>query len=188
MKPQEMLSFIKSRYSPRAFAEKEITLTDLNMIFEAASWAPSSYNAQPWRFVYAKKGTDAYNTILASMIEWNQLWAKSAPVLVVAAMTKNYENNGNPYHHAMHDLGMALGNINIQALSQDIYLHYIGGFDAAKLSKDMDIPSGIEVVTVIALGNRGSDDRIPADIAEATNTNKRVRKPVSAIAFENKIE
>ncbi len=188
MKPQEMLSFIKSRYSPRAFAEKEISPSELDLVFEAASWAPSSSNAQPWRFLYAKKGTEAYEKILASMVEFNQKWARSAPVLVVAAMTKNNETTGKPYYHAMHDLGMALGNMNLQALSQEIYTHYIGGFDATKLSNDLEIPTGIVVVSVVALGYKGTDDRIPPEIAEATNKKKRERKPLSSIAFENKIE
>jgi nitroreductase len=156
-------------------------------MFEAASWAPSSYNAQPWRFLAARKGTEAYQKILDSMVEWNQQWAKSAPVLVVAAITKNYEQNGNPYYHAMHDLGMALGNLNLQALSQEIYLHYIGGFDAAKLSNVLEVAENIEVVSILAMGYLGSDDRIPKDIADVTNNQLRSRKPITEIVFEDKI-
>ncbi len=185
MKSHEMLSFIKSRFSPRAYSEKDILQSELDMIFEAATWAPSAMNAQPWRFLYARSGTEAYNKILSTLTARNKLWAKSAPVLITTMITKNFEHDKSPYFHAMHDLGMALGNMNIQALSQNIYLHYMSGFDAQSLTDVMAVPSELQVISVIAAGYLGSDDRIPADLAESTNNHirNRNRKPVNSIAF-----
>ncbi|HON18584.1 MAG TPA: nitroreductase family protein [Salinivirgaceae bacterium] len=183
MNPKQMLDFIKSRFSPRAFAEKTITESELKEIFEAARWAPSSYNAQPWRFIYARKGSDFYKKILASMGEWNQQWAQSAPILIATLITKNYEHNQSPYFHAMHDLGIAIGQLSLQALSHQIYIHHIGGFDAEKLTNSLNINKKYQVVTLFALGYLGDDSRIPKEIAEITKNRPRQRKPLEEILF-----
>ncbi len=187
MQPNEMLKFITGRHSPRAFAAQEISSAELEMVFEAARWAPSSYNSQPWRFMIGLRGSHVYKTILSSLSEWNQQWAQSAPVLVTTMITKYYEHNNAPYYHAHHDLGIAIGQLSMQALSQNLYLHHIGGFDPKMLAEKLNIPDKYEIVTVFALGYRGSDDRIPKDIAELTNSNQRTRKPLTEIMFIDQI-
>ena len=176
-------SLIKSRYSPRAFSDKEIKEEDIKTLLEAASMAASSYNEQPWRFIYASKQNDtAFNNLLSCVMEFNLPWTKKAAGLIVCVVKDNLTLNDKPNFHAWHDMGLAVGNLSIQAQSMDIYLRQIGGFYADKAKEMLNIPEGFTPVSYIALGYLGDVNDLPADLQEKENTPKTV-KPLDEIIF-----
>lgn len=180
----DMLEIIKARRSPRGFFEKQISEEDLNKLFDAARWAASSYNGQPWRFIYADKdrNPELYATLLDLMVEFNQAWAKAAPVLMITMARVKYEHTGDDYKHAWHDLGLAVGNMSIMAQSLGISLHPMGGFDFEKAREVLNIPDQLEPVTMIAIGYGGMTGNLPLDIFKM-ETIERVRKEIDEIAF-----
>ena len=179
----EILPLLKSRWSPRIFDEKPIPQNEIAQLFEAASWAASSYNRQPWRFVYAKKGSDAYDKMLDCMVEFNQKWAKNAPLLIFAAY-KEKTDEGDENFHALHDLGLSVGNLSLQAESMGIALHQMAGIDWKKSQNELDVPDGYHIATAIALGYYGGDlNDLPQDLKEQ-ETAERTRMPQSEFVFE----
>ncbi len=180
----ETLDLIKARKSPRGFLDKKVSEDDLMKMFEAARWAPSSYNGQPWRFVYADKDTnpELYETLLGIMLEFNQAWAKAAPILMLTMARVKYELSEEDYKHSWHDLGLAMGNMNVMAQSLGISMHMMGGFDAAKAKADLNIPERLEPVTMVAIGYGGMPGNLPLDIFKMEQE-KRERKEIEEIAF-----
>ncbi len=162
----DILELIKSRRSPRGFFDKAISEEDLEKMFDAAHWAASSYNSQPWRFIYADKlkNAELYNKILELMVEFNQAWAKAAPVLILAMITTKHEKTGENLSHARYDLGLAVGNMTLMAQSLGISLHSISGFDTIKAREVLNIPDKIEPITIIAAGYGGLPGNLPLDI------------------------
>lgn len=182
----ELDSLIKQRFSPRAFAEKSVSEQELKMLFEAARWAPSSRNEQPWRFIYASKSEiDEYNQLLSLLSEWNQRWAKSAPLLMAAVAKKNFDYKQLPNRHWMYDLGQAVAYLSLQAADLGLFVHQMGGFDAIKAKDVLNLPEDYEVITIIALGYRGNIDRIPEAYHQEEH---RIRKriPVDQFVFKGK--
>ncbi|QCX01981.1 nitroreductase [Aggregatimonas sangjinii] len=179
----EILAPLKSRWSPRVFDEKPIPQNEINRLFEAARWAASSYNRQPWRFIYAKKGSKAYDKMIDCMSEFNQKWAKNAPLLIFTAY-KEKTDEGDDNFHALHDLGLSLGNMSMQAESMNIAMHHMAGIDWKKAQNVFDVPEGFHVTTAIALGYYGGDlNKLPEDLREQ-ETGERERKPHSEFVFE----
>lgn len=179
----EILPRLKSRWSPRVFEEKSIPQEEIDRLFEASRWAASSYNRQPWRFIYAKKGSEAYDKMIGCMVEFNQQWAKNAPLLIFTAY-KEKTDEGDDNFHALHDLGLSLGNMSMQAESMNIAMHHMAGIDWKKAQKVFDVPEGFHVTTAIALGYYGGDlSKLPEDLREQ-ETGKRERKPQSEFVFE----
>jgi len=185
----EMLELIKSRHSPRGFLKKTVSEEDLMKMFDAARWAASSYNGQPWRFIYAdkEKNPELYETLLSIMVEFNQAWAKAAPVIMITMARIKYEHNEEVYKHSWHDLGLAMGNMSIMAESMGISLHIMGGFDAAKARQLLNIPDKLEPVTMVALGYGGMTGNLPLDIFKMEQV-QRERKDIEDIAFSNVFE
>lgn len=177
-----LTSEISRRWSPRAFADKPVTKEDLRRLFEAARWAPSSYNDQPWRFIVGQKGDSTYQRIFDSLGEFNQAWAKSAPVLLLTAAHKEFNQNQKPNHHAMHDLGLATAMLMVQATHQGLYTHGMAGFDHAKARAAFGIPPEYEIGAVIALGYFGNPDELPEGMKERELA-PRQRKPLSEIVL-----
>ncbi len=175
----EMVSkLILRRYSPVIFSDKEISDDDLFKLFEAARWAPSSFNDQPWNFIYGRKNQDeVYEKLFETLMEANQEWAQSAPVLAlsVANMISPTTNKENRY--AFHDTGMAMGNLLIQAVSMDIYVHQMGGFSKKKARELLNIPKTHEPVAMVAMGYRGQPGKFPEKLRKREE-NKRVRKEI----------
>ncbi len=144
---------IQDRWSPRAFSARAITAGDLTILFEAARWAPSSNNEQPWLFIYATQETpEEYATILRCLRESNQLWARTAPVLIITAAKTTFDQTGKPNRHAWYDVGQAVSYLTIQAMSLGIYCHQMAGFFPAQAQESLNIPIVYEPVTAIALG------------------------------------
>ena len=181
----EIVTFLKQRYSPRIF--KNIMLKDehIYQLFEAARWAASSNNLQPWRFIYAEKNTDSYKKIFDCLSEFNQSWAKNAPLLMLTAY-KEKTDKGKDNFHALHDLGLCLGNMTVQAQSMDIGIHHMAGVDWQKAQKIFKVPEGFHVTTAIAAGYYGGDlDDLPEDLKEEEIA-ERERRPIEKFAFRNK--
>ncbi len=180
----DILNLIKSRRSPRGFVDKNINEEDLIKIFDAGRWAASSFNGQPWRFIYAHrdKNPELYEKLLDLMVEFNQAWAKAAPVLMVTMARCKYELTEEDYKHSWHDLGLAMGNMSIMAEAMGISLHIMGGFNSEKAKEELNIPDKFEPVTMVALGYAGQPTNLPLDIFKMEQQ-ERVRKEIKEIAF-----
>lgn len=147
---------IRSRWSPRAFADKPIAEVDMHTLFEAASWAASSYNEQPWRYIYAHRGEEeGFQRLLSCINPGNQQWARNASVLVLSLAGKHFTRNGRSNRHYMHDAGAANTTLLLQAASMDIYGHMMAGFDYEKTVKTFDLSEDAEPVCFMALGYLG---------------------------------
>src|SRR5487761_2514110 len=112
---ESVLPVILHRWSPRSFADRVVSPSDLHRIFEAARWAASSFNEQPWRFLVGRKGDPTYGKIFESLATFNQAWANNAPVLMLSVGKRAFTQNGNPNHYALHDTGAATANLALQA-------------------------------------------------------------------------
>lgn len=180
----EIYALLKQRYSPRVFNTTEVSDNDLNQLFEAVRWSASSSNIQPWRFIYARKGTDSYNKILECLSDFNQEWADNAPILLLTAY-KEQNDDGKENFHALHDLGLCLGNMTVQAQYMGIGLHHMAGVDWKKADKDFDIPDGFHISTAIALGYYGGKLEDLSEDLQKQETAKRERIPQSEFAFQD---
>lgn len=159
------------RWSPVAFSDEPVASADLKSLFEAARWAPSSYNEQPWRYLVGIKGQgDGHARILECLAEGNQGWAKNAPVLVVGVVMRNFSANGKPNKAAEHDLGLAAGNLLIEATVRGLHVHQMIGLDPEALRHAFSIPDDAEAFTALAIGHL--DTSSTADPAHKARDNK----------------
>src|SRR5258708_2099798 len=141
------------RWSPRAFAERGIEPNKLRSLFEAARWAPSSFNEQPWSFIVATKGEpENYQKLLSCLVEGNQKWARLAPVLMVSVAKLNFEKTGKPNRHALHDVGLAMGSLLVEAIALGLFVHQMAGFSVDKVREAYQVPEGFEPLAAIAIG------------------------------------
>src|SRR5271155_504962 len=152
---------ILKRWSPRAFADREIPADDLEKLFIAASWAASSSNEQPWRYLLGRRGDETYKKIFGSLVEFNQSWAKSAPVLLLSVAKKTFTAKGNPNRTALHDTGAATANLTLQATASGLHTHSMAGFDGDQVRASFAIPSDYEIGAVIAMGYFGEPSTLP---------------------------
>lgn len=176
-----VLDLIKKRWSPRAFSDKPISETDIHTILEAGSWAASSGNEQPWKYVYAMKGTEGFDTLWNCLMEGNQGWNKLAAVLMVAIARKKFVRHGRDNPHAEHDLGMSNASMFLQAVSMDIYPHPMGGFFPDKIKEALSLPDDEKPVCMIAWGYLGDPDVLD-EKNKQSETQPRSRKPFSEFA------
>ncbi|MDT8437112.1 MAG: nitroreductase family protein [Gemmatimonadota bacterium] len=178
-----ILDVLAERWSPRAWADRPIETDKLQRLFEAARWAPSSYNEQPWRFFVARRHSDAWwPDALASLNEWNRGWAASAPVLVVTAVSRVFQRNGRPNRTAEHDLGLAMGNLLAQATAEGLHVHQMAGILPDEARRRFAVPDGFDVVTAAAIGYLGAPDQLAEDF-RAEETAPRTRRPLSGSVF-----
>lgn len=176
---------ILKRRSLRAYdPTKEVSAEDLNSLFEAARWSPSAFNEQPWRFIYARKGTDAYQKLFDCILPANQVWAINAPVLIMTIVKLNSSHNDQHNRHAMHDLGLAMGMLSMQATHVGLNLHQMGGFMQRQAEDIFQIPQGFEAVTITSAGFTGPTD-VLSEILLQRELAPRVRKDISEFAFQN---
>ncbi|WP_207484306.1 nitroreductase family protein [Arenibaculum pallidiluteum] len=174
------------RWSPRAFTGEEIPRGELDTIFEAARWAPSAYNAQPWRFLYARRNTEAFATFLDLLIEYNQRWAKNAAVLIVAVSAKTFVRPGrgevvSVRTHSF-DTGAAWANLALQATRLGWHAHGMSGFDAERARSVLNVPDDHHVDAAIAIGRHGDKSILPESYhaGEAPSG----RRPIGETFFE----
>ncbi len=135
-----MLEPILHRWSPRAYADRDVPVEDLKKGFEAARWAASSFNEQPWRFIVGHRGDATYQKILDSLVPFNQDWAKHAPVLVLSVARKHFAHNGQINRHSWHDTGAAMANFMVQITALGLHAHSMAGFDHEKAQAVVPYP------------------------------------------------
>ncbi len=172
---------IQNRWSPRAFSSKPVEQKNLLTLFEAARWAASSMNEQPWRFIYATRDqAERFNKLLSCLAEGNKVWAVNAPALILTLVKTHFEYNNEYNKWALHDLGLAIGNLTTQASALDLYVHSMGGFSTEKAKKLFSISSQYEPVTIIAAGYIGNPDTLPDDLRKSEIAVQQ-RKPLSEL-------
>lgn len=173
---------ILNRWSPRSMTGEELDDDDIMSLFEAARWAPSSYNNQPWRFIYAKRNTNHWNRLFNLLAEANKIWTKNAALLVVVISRKNFEYNEKPARTHQFDAGSAWENLALEASSKGIVAHGMQGFDYEKARVGLGIPADFEVMAMIAIGKRGAKENLPPELQEKEKLTDR--KPLKDIIME----
>lgn len=174
---------LTQRWSPRAFSEQAVGRDQLHVLLEAARWAPSSSNEQPWRFIVAtKEAPEDYDRLLACLLEGNRKWADRAPVLMLSVARMDFEEDGRPNRHAFHDVGLASENLLLQATALGLVAHPMAGFDVERARAELKIPSGYEPVAMIAVGYPGELSVLP-EYLQQRELKPRERKPLTEIAF-----
>lgn len=168
------------RWSPRAFSDRTVETDKLRRLFEAARWAPSCYNAQPWRFLVARQEERTeHDRLLHCLLEGNVKWAHRAPLLILSVAKLTFDN-GTPNRHAWHDVGMATENLLLQATEMGLSAHPMAGFHVERVRVEFAIPSDYEPVAVIAVGYPGDPALLPDSLRER-ELKPRVRE--SSITF-----
>ena len=174
---------IAHRWSPRAFDERPVESEKLKSLFEAARWAPSSNNEQPWRFLAAnKEQRPDYDRLLSCLSEGNSKWVFRAPLLILSVASLFFEDDGKPNRHAMHDTGLAVENLVLQATALGLQAHQMAGYDVEKARKACQIPSGFEPVAMIAVGYPGDPEILPEYLRER-ELKPRERQPIEDFVF-----
>lgn len=177
---------LSKRWSPLAFSEKSVEPEKLRSVLEAARWAASSYNEQPWSFIVATSDKQAeFDRLLSCLAEGNQEWAKTAPVLMLSVAKLQFERNGVENRHAFHDVGAAAAQLAIQATALGLFIHQMAGFDVALSRSLYSIPEGYEPVAAIALGYIGDPQTLSEKLLQRTLA-PRTRKPLENFVFTGK--
>lgn len=180
---------IQRRWSPRAFADDPIEDAKLKSVFEAARWAPSCYNDQPWYFMVGRdnRSEETYEKIYQSLVEGNQTWARTAPVLGLSVARTSFTHNGNPNNHARHDVGLAMENLVLEAMNQDLFVHQMAGFNADQARVSLNIPDDHEPVAAFAMGYPGDPGDLPEDLQDGEGT-PRERRDLDQTVFSGQWE
>ncbi|OAI17877.1 MULTISPECIES: nitroreductase family protein [Methylomonas] len=161
---------IAQRWSPRAFApDRPVSAEDLTALLEAARWAPSCFNDQPWRFVVCDKSThpDAWARALEIINDKNRLWARHAPVLILSVAMANFNHNGQANRWAMYDTGAAALNLCLQAGALGLASHQMGGFDAAAARQAFGLPEHCTPMAMLAIGYQADAEELPEEFRTA---------------------
>ena len=173
---------ILNRWSPRSMTGQELGDDDIMSLFEAARWAPSSFNNQPWRFIYAKRNTEHWDRLFNLLVDANKIWAKNAALLVVVISRKNFEYNEKLARTHQFDAGSAWENMALEASSRGFVAHGMQGFDYEKSRETLGIPPDFEVMAMIAIGKKGPKQNLPPELQEKEKPNDR--KPLKDIIME----
>lgn len=177
---------IASRWSPYAFGDAPVSEADLCSLFEAARWAPSSYNEQPWSYILATRGDSAeFDRLLSCLVDANQVWAKHAPVLALGVTHLSFSHNGKPNRAAIHDLGLAAGNLLAEATVRGIYVHQMIGILPDRARELYDVPDDHEVLTGLAIGYPGRAGGLPEEVRQRDDA-PRDRKALREFVFGGK--
>jgi nitroreductase len=172
------------RWSPYSFGDRDVEDEDLLAILEAARWAPSSYNEQPWRYILARRSDEAeFEKLLSCLVEGNQAWAKHAPVLVVGVAVLDFARNGKPNKAAVHDLGLAAGNMCVEATARGLYVHQMIGIVPERVRELYAVPDNAEPFTAIAIGHLGDGENLSDELADRDRA-PRTRRPLSEFVFQ----
>jgi nitroreductase len=171
------------RWSPYAFADRAVLEDDLRSLFEAARWAASSYNEQPWRYILATKADPAgFDRLLSCLVEGNQAWAKAAPVLALGCVSPTFALNGKPNAAAEHDLGLASASLTFEATARGLFVHQMIGILPDKARELYRIPEGFAPKTGLAIGYAADPEALPETYRER-DLAPRTRKPLAEFVF-----
>ena len=177
---------LRRRWSSRAFSDRTVEPAKLASLVEAARWAASSFNEQPWSFLVAIKGSDGEHAkMLQCVADGNAGWAQHAPVLMISVAKSTFDHNGKPNRHAWHDVGLAMGNMLVQATALGLRMHQMAGFYPDRARACYAIPDGHDPVVAIALGYPGDPRSLPDDLRER-ELGTRSRKMLSEFVFSGR--
>lgn len=171
---------LNGRYSPRAFSDRSVTDEELELVLEAARWAPSSMNEQPWRFLVTRRDGPGHAALLDTLNPSNQVWAQKAPVLILTMAHRMLSRNGKENFHAWHDIGLATAQFTAQATALGMGVHILGGFHNAAARTAFNIPGTLDLVSVLVLGFPGDADQLPVDLKER-ELRHSVRRPLGEL-------
>lgn len=181
-----ILSVLAERWSPYVYEPRVIEPEKLVAILEAARWAASSYNEQPWRFILAVRQNEAeFARAVDCLMEANQPWARNAGALLLTVVSRNFVRNGSPNRVAEHDLGLAVGNLCAQATELGLSVHQMGGVNLSKVRLAYAVPDGFDPVTAIAIGYTGKPEQASAELV-ARDAQPRSRRPLNETVFSGK--
>lgn len=174
---------LQRRWSPLAFADRPVEPEKLLSVLEAARWAASSYNEQPWSYIVATKDNPAeFDRLLTCLAAGNQEWAQNAPVLMLSVAKLSFGRDNSDNRHAFHDVGAASANLANQAAAEGLEVHQMAGFDVAKAKETYSIPAGYAPVAAIALGYLG-DPQLLSEKLQQRESSPRTRKPLAEFVF-----
>jgi len=176
---ERILPIFLHRWSPRSFADRAVNPADLKTIFEAVRWTASSYNEQPWRYFVGMRGSETYQRILQSLGEFNQQWARSAPVLTLNVARTTFSHNGTPNPVALYDLGASAATLCYEAISLGLFTHQMAGYDRDVARKLFKVPDDYIFGAAMALGYLGEPAALPNENFIAQEVAPRQRKPLS---------
>lgn len=179
-----VLPVFHERWSPRSFSDREVSRESLAKVFEAARWAASSNNEQPWRFIVGLRGSETYDKIFASLAPFNQKWTRLAPVLILGTALANFTRNNTPNRFALYDLGAAASYMTLEATALGLAAHQMGGFDPDKARELLGIPADCVIGSVIALGYQDEAEKLGEPTLIERELAPRQRKPLGEIVFE----
>lgn len=176
---------LRNRWSPRAFSDKPVPLDILRSLFEAARWAPSSSNEQPWAFLVATKDDpEAHARLLSVLVETNQFWAKHSSVLALAISELEFARTGQPNRNAFYDTGQAVAHLTVEATSRGLFVHQMAGFDPQKAMELYQIPKGWQPIAAFVIGYYGNPQSLPENLRERELT-PRSRKPLASFVMSD---
>lgn len=183
-----VLPLIAERWSPRSFTGEAIPDEVLSSLFEAARWAPSAYNVQPWRFIWARNGTPEWQPIFSTLLEFNQRWGKAASAIVVAASQTGFKRPGEEAEQAnlwhAFDAGAAWGYLSLQAQALGWAVHACGGFDAESLRANLGLPADLQPHALLLIGKAGAAGALPEGLRELEFA--RDRLPLDQLVFHGR--
>jgi nitroreductase len=175
---------IAQRWSPRALDPRPVPAEQIRSLLEAARWAASSFNEQPWSiFVARREDTEQFEKMLSCLVPGNQAWAKNAGVLMLTVAKSTFTRNDRPNRVAHHDIGLAAANLTLQATALGLRVHQMAGIEIDKIREAYGVPEGYDPVTAIAVGYPGSLEHLPEDF-HADEKAARERKPQSEWVFD----
>jgi nitroreductase len=184
----EIHQLLASRWSPRAFDPKQaLSKQVITSLLEAARWAPSCFNDQPWRYIVCNKESneDTWNRLFQCLAEKNKLWAINAPLLIAVCANSKFLHNDNPNRWGQYDAGAATVSLCLQATALGLQAHQMGGFDPDKVKKEFAVPDDVDCMAVVAVGHPGRTDLLHTDFQEAEKA-ERQRLTLKEIAFTEK--
>lgn len=177
---------ITKRWSPYGFSDKPVAREDLLGLFEAARWAASSYNEQPWGYIVGtREQPEQFERVLSCLVEGNQAWARAAPVLALGVVSLAFKRNDKPNAAAEHDLGLASGNLCFEATNRGLFVHQMIGILPDKAREIFAIPESCSAKTGLAIGYRAEPETLPEELRER-DLAPRQRKPVAEFVFGNR--
>jgi len=181
-------ALISDRWSPYGFTDRKVAPEDLRSLFEAARWAPSCYNEQPWRFIVATSDdAPGFARLLSCLVDANQAWARHAPVLALGVARRTFTRNDRVNRHALYDLGQAVANLSVEATERGLAVHQMGGILPERARELYLVPDEFEIVTGIAIGHAGAGTDLPDDYRQRDAT-PRVRSSLESFVFADRWE
>jgi nitroreductase len=178
-----VLPAILNRWSPRSFSGRDVAVADLARVFEAARWAPSSNNEQPWRYLAGVRNSTTHRKIASTLGGFNQVWAPQAPVLILGVAKTSFTHNGALNHYALYDLGASAALLVLQAAALGLATHQMAGYDHDAARQALEIPEDYALGSVIALGYQGEPAALANERMLAQEVAPRQRKPLRDFVF-----